>query len=77
MGKMDDVSAVRVGVSVVVAMSLPRTALEYKKPSVPVRDERLVRLRGTTLVDRYRRVLVELRGLEPLTSTLPVLRSPG
>jgi hypothetical protein len=36
-----------------------------------------VRLRGTTLVDRCRRVLVELRGLEPLTSTLPVLRSPG
>ena len=74
---MDDVGAVRVGVSVVVTMSLPRPALKYKKPLVPVRDERLVRLRGTTLVDRCLRVLVELRGLEPLTSTLPVLRSPG
>ena len=74
---MDDVGVVRAGVSVVVAMSLPRPVQKYKKPLVPVRDERLVRLRGTTLVDRFRRVLVELRGLEPLTSTLPVLRSPG
>jgi hypothetical protein len=74
---MDDVGVVRVAVSVVVAISLPFAAPEYKKPPVPVRDERLMRLRGTTLVDRCRRVLVELRGLEPLTSTLPVLRSPG
>jgi hypothetical protein len=74
---VDDVVAARVAVSVVVAISLPHTTPEYKKPPVPVRDERLVRLRGTTLVDRFRRVLVELRGLEPLTSTLPVLRSPG
>ena len=43
----------------------------------PGQGRKAARLRGTTLVDRRRRGLVELRGLEPLTSTLPVLRSPG
>ncbi len=48
-----------------------------KKPFIPTRDERLG-FRGTTLLDRWLRAfVVELRGLEPRTSTLPVLRSPG
>ena len=48
-----------------------------KKAFRPCRDERRPSFRGTTLVDQTPGVLVELRGLEPLTSTLPVLRSPG
>ena len=51
----------------------------YKEaePLIPDRDERLG-FRGTTLIDRWLLALwVELRGLEPRTSTLPVLRSPG
>src|SRR5215217_7982642 len=52
---MDDVGVVRFAVLVVVTISIPRPSPEYKKPLVPVRDERLMRLRGTTLVDRCRR----------------------
>ncbi len=41
----------------------------------------MTRFRGTTLLDqrldRQTSKMVEPRGLEPLTSTLPVLRSPS